>query len=195
MTAATMSAATAMEPATSAAVESATAAEVGAAAATESASSAASKAATAASCKSTASVEAAATKSAASETATTVKPAPEAAASEEVSATEAPTTEPWAGADEEAAYEPVRAVVAVRSAGVRSIAVITVGADRSGTVVIRANADTDGKLCIGVGRRQKHKTKTSTNKCKIFEISHFLASRRARYLFRCGPLVPGLPFF
>jgi hypothetical protein len=201
MTAATVSA-TAVEPATSAAVESAatvestTAAEVRAAAATESASSAAGKAA--ASCKATASVEAA-TEATASEPATTVKAASESAAAEEVAATEAPSTEPGAGTDEDATDEVVRAVVAVRGASVRVISVITVIANRrwaviAATVIATTDADPDGKLCIGVGRGQKHECKANANKSKIFEITHFVASRRERYLIRCGPLVPGLPF-
>jgi len=67
----------------------------------------------------------------------------------------APTV-PGASADKYAAYEPVRSVIAVRSASVRIIRIIAPRADR-GTVGIRSshnrrpdtNTDTYGDLCVG----------------------------------------------
>ena len=51
--------------------------------------------------------------------------------------------EPRAGTDEDAACEPVRAVLAVGRASVGVIAIVSVRADRRGTVVSWANAYTD----------------------------------------------------
>jgi hypothetical protein len=55
---------------------------------------------------------------------------------------------PWAGANENAARKPLRAVVAVRSAVVGSDVIVTVGAYRR-----NANVDADGylSLCFGSG--------------------------------------------
>ena len=65
---------------------------------------------------------------------------------------------PRSGADEDAAYEPIRAVIAIGRAGIRVIAIIPVGASRSGadTCVNRANADADAhlSLCIAGGKKQ-----------------------------------------
>jgi hypothetical protein len=49
-------------------------------------------------------------------------------------------TVPGAGADEDASGEPARAVVAVGRAGVRSVVVVTVGADRRGAIIGRADS-------------------------------------------------------
>jgi hypothetical protein len=55
---------------------------------------------------------------------------------------------PWAGTDEQAAYEPVRAVVTVGRAGVGIIPVVTIRADgsRANARVNRANANSHGDL-------------------------------------------------
>jgi hypothetical protein len=70
---------------------------------------------------------------------------------------------PGSDADEDAAVEPVRAVIAVRGAGVRVIGVVAPLAIR-GTVIggiadCRANADTDRDLGIRrySGERKNHK--------------------------------------
>ena len=65
--------------------------------------------------------------------------------------------EPRAGADEDAADEVVRPVVAVGSAGVRIVAVVTVGAGRrraDGTVN-GAYPNTDANLRVGAARGKK----------------------------------------
>jgi len=74
--------------------------------------------------------------------------------------------EPRAGADEDASNEVVRAVVAVRSAGVRIVAVVTVSAGRSRAdgAVNRAYADADANLRVGVARSKKQ----NSQQCNIF---------------------------
>jgi len=58
---------------------------------------------------------------------------------------------PGSSADENAVHEPVRAVVAVRGAGVRIVAVITIGADRSGAHDDGgSDANTDADTNLGV---------------------------------------------
>jgi hypothetical protein len=68
------------------------------------------------------------------------------------------TVEPRAGADEDAADEVVRAVVAVRSAGVRIVAVVTVGAGRrrANGAIDRTHSDAKGNLGVGAacGKKQ-----------------------------------------
>ena len=85
--------------------------------------------------------------------------------------------EPWAGADEDAADEVVRAIVAVGRAGVRIVAVVTVGADRRGAVNW-AYADADANLRVGAARRGE---KQNSQQCTIFQVTHNV------------PLVPAWP--
>src|ERR1700730_12488416 len=74
-----------------------------------------------------------------------------------VSATVVAAPVPGTGADEDAACEPVRAVVAVGSAGVRIIIVVAVSADWRGAVIDgRADAHAEGDaLSVGVGSGEK----------------------------------------
>ena len=65
---------------------------------------------------------------------------------------------PGAGADEDAANEVVRAIVAVGCAGVRIVAVVTVGADR-GSAVDRAHSDGKANLRVGIARGKKQNSK------------------------------------
>ena len=60
---------------------------------------------------------------------------------------------PGAGADEDAADEPVRAVVSIRGAGVWIVVVVAIFADWRGTVINRSsNSDAEGDaLGVGVG--------------------------------------------
>jgi hypothetical protein len=70
---------------------------------------------------------------------------------------------PGTRADEGAADEPVRAVVAVGSTVVGGIIVVAIGADWRGTVIDRssyANAEGDA-LGVGVGGREKTNTETN----------------------------------
>jgi hypothetical protein len=64
---------------------------------------------------------------------------------------------PGAGADENAAGEVVRPVVAVWSTGVRIVAVITISAGRCWPdgAVHGTYSDAHGKLCVGVSRGKK----------------------------------------
>jgi hypothetical protein len=74
-----------------------------------------------------------------------------------VSATVVAAPVPGAGADEDASSEPVRAVVAVGSAGVRIIVVVAVSADWRGAIV-GGSADTNAEgyaLGVGVGGGEK----------------------------------------
>jgi len=64
---------------------------------------------------------------------------------------------PGARADEYSADEPVWVVVAVGRAGVGVIVIVTVGADRSRTIVGRANSHADNhSLCMRRSRGCKH---------------------------------------
>lgn len=64
---------------------------------------------------------------------------------------------PGAGADEDAADEVVRSVVAVRSAGVRIVAVVTKGADRrwADGAVYRTYPDSHANLGLGAAGGEK----------------------------------------
>jgi hypothetical protein len=63
---------------------------------------------------------------------------------------------PWPGSNENSAHEPVRSVVAVRSAGVRIETVIAVMADGRSTYVsiprAKSYSDADRNLAMGKGR-------------------------------------------
>src|ERR1700746_49796 len=74
--------------------------------------------------------------------------------------------EPRAGTDEDASDEVVRAVVAVRSAGVRIVAVVAVSAGRSRAdgAVNRAYADADRNLGVGFARGKNQ----TPQQCNIF---------------------------
>ena len=91
------------------------------------------------------------------ETATAETITAEAATAIESTAEEAASAEPWASADKEAIHEPIRAVVAIGSAGVRIIIVIAVRADGSWTVVAicvwgNAEGKADPHLRVGASR-------------------------------------------
>src|SRR6202012_4602540 len=101
-----------------------------------------------------------------------------AVASAVVAATVVPAAEPGTSADEDAANEPVRTVVAVRSAGIRSVAVVAVRAARRDWVPVTisiavsgvgrtANSNTHGNtLRVGIPRAEKsnrQKKKPHTN--------------------------------
>ena len=73
------------------------------------------------------------------------------------------TVEPGAGADEDAADEVVRAIVAVWSACVRIVAVVTVGADRRRAV---DGAHSNGHANLGVGAARGEKQ--NSQQCNIF---------------------------
>src|SRR5277367_5270741 len=79
-----------------------------------------------------------------------------------------PTRVPWASADEEAAKEPVGAVIAVRRTGIRIVRVVAPGADRwSGNIdrcrIINHWTDTDthGNLRMSKCRRHYENRKQS----------------------------------
>jgi hypothetical protein len=70
---------------------------------------------------------------------------------------------PGAGADEDAACEPIRPVEAVGGAGVRIIIVVAVSADRRGAVIGRgANSDAEGDA-LGLRVRSAEETNSETN--------------------------------
>ncbi len=74
------------------------------------------------------------------------------------------TTEPGASADKEATVEPGRPIVAVRSAGIRRVSVITVFTDRSVavTAVVCGTSDTDAyrNLCVRLLGNRRHQEKS-----------------------------------
>lgn len=87
-------------------------------------------------------------------------------------------TIPRSGADEEAAVEPVRAVVAVGRAGVGIIIVIAIGADRLGPIAVtdvggRADADAEGyALGIGVRSGEQRNGECHAKQAEQFQVSH-----------------------
>jgi hypothetical protein len=82
---------------------------------------------------------------------------------------------PGAGADEDATYKPVRAVVSVGSAGVRIIIVVAVGADWRGAV-INGSADSDAEgdaLGVRVGGRQETNRESYAEETEQPQVPHF----------------------
>ena len=72
---------------------------------------------------------------------------------------------PGAGADEDAAVEPLRAVVAVGRAAVRACGVVAIGANGSG-------ADVDADLGIGAWSRYEQKGAGQSGQRKVFRSVH-----------------------
>src|SRR5712691_10747397 len=73
------------------------------------------------------------------------------------------TAIPGAGADEDAADEPVRSIEAVGCAGVRIIIVVAIGADGRGAVIGRGdNSDTEGEA-LGLRVRSGEETNSEKN--------------------------------
>ncbi len=72
--------------------------------------------------------------------------------------------EPGAGADEDAAGEVIRSIVAVRSAGVRIVAVVTVSADwrRADGAVHGTYSNGHANLCVGASRSKKQNSQQSS---------------------------------
>ena len=72
--------------------------------------------------------------------------------------------EPGAGADEDTAGEVIRSVVAVRSAGVRIVAVVTVSADwrRADGAVHGTYSNGHANLCVGASRSKKQNSQQSS---------------------------------
>jgi hypothetical protein len=91
-----------------------------------------------------------------------VEPAAIKSATVEAMAIEA--VEPGAGADEDAAGEVIRSVVAVRSAGVRIVAVVTVSADwrRADGAVHGTYSNAHPNLCVGTTRGEKQNSQQSS---------------------------------
>src|SRR6266481_7277027 len=81
--------------------------------------------------------------------------------------------EPGARADKDAAYKVVWAVVAVGRTGIGVIVIVTVGADRSRTIVGRANSHADNhSLCLRRSRGCEH---ANGQQSEILEMTHFFA--------------------
>jgi hypothetical protein len=83
--------------------------------------------------------------------------------------------EPGAGTDKHAAYKVVWPVIAIRRAGIRIVAVVTVVAhwSRSKACAVHGTySNAHGKLCprVSCGKEQ------NPQQCSVFEISHVLAS-------------------
>lgn len=75
------------------------------------------------------------------------------------------TVEPWTRSDENTAAKPLWPVVAIRSAGIRGIVEIAVGADGCCT-----NGDGDLGLCRRSG--EEGKPNDNSEDCKIFHDAH-----------------------
>jgi hypothetical protein len=85
-------------------------------------------------------------------------------------------TKPRTGADENAANEPIRAIVAIRSAGVRIIGIVAVGAYGRRTDVNRgAHADADHNALRVRGRCSQQEYAQHREDREDFEVSHFEA--------------------
>jgi hypothetical protein len=95
------------------------------------------------------------TASATSESRPVKEAAPTEAATVE-STTSIETMEPRASPDEESVYEPIGAVVAVRRARIRVIAVVPVGASRTWTQIDRTNSNAYRNLRMGRKSRREH---------------------------------------
>ena len=82
--------------------------------------------------------------------------------------------EPGAGTDEDSTDEVIRSVVAVWSAGVRSVAVVTVGADRrrADRAVYWTYSHSYANLRVGVARGKKQNSQQSN----IFKVTHVFPS-------------------
>jgi len=64
---------------------------------------------------------------------------------------------PWARADEDAAYKIVWTVIAVRSASIRVISIVAIGAYRSRAYIVRTDSHADNhSLCVRRSRGYKH---------------------------------------
>src|SRR6266436_5271383 len=64
---------------------------------------------------------------------------------------------PWARANKDAAYKVVWTVIAVRSASIRVISIVAIGADRSRAYIGRADSYADNhSLCLRRNRGCKH---------------------------------------
>jgi hypothetical protein len=78
------------------------------------------------------------------------------------------TPVPGAGSNKQAAGEPRRAIVAIRSASIRIVAVVAIGADRSGIAVAAINRaadpDTNRHLRMGISRGGHQQ---DTEQCEI----------------------------
>lgn len=82
--------------------------------------------------------------------------------------------EPRACANENAAHEPVRAVVAIRRACIWSVSVIAIRAIRSSTDgnAYRPYADSNSNLRLRIRQRQRQHRK----QCQIFHVFHTVTS-------------------
>jgi hypothetical protein len=108
-------------------------------------------------------------------TTTTVEAGPKTASAEAGTSEEA-AAEPRASADEKAAREPARAVVAIRRASVGVIPVVAVGANGSRTDIPRPDADAhDNALSAGVRRQGQGRSKYPKNHQIFDEMFHFWA--------------------
>jgi hypothetical protein len=68
-----------------------------------------------------------------------------------------PTVIPRSCADEDAVYEPARAIVAIRSAGIRIIGVITIGANWSSADADANGTNSDSDNNSGVRKSHWHR--------------------------------------
>ena len=96
-------------------------------------------------------------------------------------------TEPWAGANEDAANEPIRSVVAVWRAGVWGIAVVTIGASRSPVSVavtgVSRSAKTNANrhsLGVRISRAKQANRNQQTSNSSNPEVSHLRTPFRVR---------------
>jgi hypothetical protein len=105
----------------------------------------------------------AAFKSASAESTATVVTATAPASAAPIAATAVEAVEPGSCADKDAAYEPIRSVVAVRGACIRRIIIVSVSANRCRAIISAISAtNSDANRNLSLRRRRQCK---SQNRC------------------------------
>jgi hypothetical protein len=80
------------------------------------------------------------------------------------------TVEPWPSSNEDAAHKPVRTVVAIRSAAVRSVPVVSIRTDRrTNCHADRPHSDSHADLRLRISKRHRHHHRQHRN---IFQVTH-----------------------
>ena len=115
----------------------------------------------------------------------TVEPATvEATTTIESAAIEATPAEPWSGANEDPADEPIRSIVAIGRAGVWGIAVVAIGASWSAvSIAVTRSAITNANrhsLRVGISRAKQANRNQQTSNSSNPEVSHLRTPFRVR---------------
>lgn len=101
------------------------------------------------------------------------------------------SAEPWPRADENAADEPLRPVIAIGRARIRRIGIVAVWADRGRTYVdgpTNSNSDSNTHLRVGGARHCPGQRDNKPSHCGVFKDSHFGTSPPELFLLRHTPV-------